>query len=464
MSLQQFLSVIRGRWRLIAIMTLVLFALGVAAGFAQSTKYMAQATVLVDVAPDPVSVAGANAQAADYMQTQQDIASSERVAQRVVKSMDANELARFRQAWQAGGSKGDFTIWLATLLRKHVTVPPSPESNVMTIVAKWTNAESAATLANAFAQAYIDTTIELKLQPAKQYSVLFNESAQALRADLEAKQKLLADYESKNGLIVSETRLDSENARLGELSSQLTAIQAQLQDSQSRQHDISGGDDSRPEILQNPLISNLKSDLILAEAKQRDLSTQFGTNHPEYQRNQAVIDTLRERIARETDRVVESLHATTQVNSRRASDIAAALAAQKERVLQLKHQRDEGAVLQNDVVTAQRNLDAVTQRLAQSNLQSQTPQATIAMLTPATPPAAPYSPNIPMNAVIGLLGGAALGIIIALLLEMGDRRIRSDDELVKLLGLPLLGKINAMANEPQRPRRLLLTADAAEKV
>jgi len=47
---------------------------------------------------------------------------------------------------------------------------------------------------------------------------------------------------------------------------------------------------------------------------------------------------------------------------------------------------------------------------------------------------------------------------------MGDRRIRSDDELVKLLGLPLLGKINAMANEPQRPRRLLLTADAAEKV
>jgi len=41
--------------------------------------------------------------------------------------------------------------------------------------------------------------------------------------------------------------------------------------------------------------------------------------------------------------------------------------------MQLKHQRDEGAVLQNDVVTAQRNLDAVTQRLAQSNLQSQTP-------------------------------------------------------------------------------------------
>jgi chain length determinant protein EpsF len=462
MSLHQFLSTIRGRWRVVVSILLIVVIAAVAAGFYMTPKYVASASVLVDVTPDPVTVVGGGAPGPDYMQTQEDIASSERVAQRVVKSLPADQIAQFRQMWQAGGAHGDFTVWLGGLLRRHVTVPPSPESNVMTIVAKWTNAESAASLANAFAQAYIDTSIELKMQPAKQYAMLFNESSEALRADLEAKQKLLQAYENTHGLIVSETRLDTENARLGELSTQLTAIQAQLQDSQSREHQVSGGDDSRPEILQNQLIAGLKSDLILAEAKQHDLSTQFGTNHPEYQRNQAIIDTLKERIALESDRVVESLRATTQVNQRRAADISAALAAQKARVLELKHQRDEGSVLQNDVITAQRNLDAVTQRLAQSNLQSQTPQATIAMLTPASPPQGPYSPNIPMNGVIGFLLGAVLGVGVALLLETRDRRVRGDDELVKLLGLPLLGKINAMANRPQ-PRRLLLPASIPEK-
>jgi len=65
--------------------------------------------------------------------------------------------------------------------------------------------------------------------------------------------------------------------------------------------------------------------------------------------------------------------------------------------------------------------------------------------------------------VIGLLGGAALGIIIALLLEMGDRRIRSGRRAGQAARLPLLGKIMPWRTS-RAPERLLLTADAAEKV
>jgi capsular polysaccharide biosynthesis protein len=38
-----------------------------------------------------------------------------------------------------------------------------------------------------------------------------------------------------------------------------------------------------------------------------------------------------------------------------------------------------------------------------------------------------------------------LGIGAALLLEFGDRRVRTDAELMQLLELPLLGKIGAIA-------------------
>jgi chain length determinant protein EpsF len=453
MSFLEFLGIIRARWQVVASITFAACLTALGASMLMPVKYSAFASVVLDSSPDPVAAGAGPNQSAGYMQTQEDIASSQRVARRVVSKLPAEVVDPFRKKWQAStGGRGDFTAWIADILRRHIRVPATPESNVLTIVAEWSDAKSAADLANAFAQAYIDTTIELKMAPAQQYSRLFDENARALRADLEAKQKLLAAYENSHGLIVSDARVDVENARLAELSSQLVAVQGQLQDSQSRQHGISTGDESRPEVLQSSLIAGLKAELSQAQAKQRDLATQLGTNHPEYKRNQAVIDSLQERIHAENDKVVASLGATTQVNLRRENELINALAAQKARVLELKHQRDEGTALQNDVITAQRNLDAVTQRLAQSNLQTQTPQSNIALLTPATEPLWPYSPNYRSNAIVGILLGAIVGVGLALLLERTDRRVRSDAELVQLLGLPILGKVSSVGGRSRSAR------------
>jgi chain length determinant protein EpsF len=458
MSLQQFLLIIRGRWRVVTYTVLAAALIALAAGFVLPTRYTASASVLVDVSPDPVAAAAAAAPAADFMQTQEDIASSDRVARRVVQTLRLEEDPDFQSKWrQKKHARGDFPAWIVSVLHKSVSVPPVAASNVLTIFVKWPDAKFAATLANAFAQAYIDTTIELKMQPAQQYAKLFDESARSLRADLEAKQKLLADYENSHGIVVADERLDSESARQTELSTQLVAIQAQLQESQSRQRPVSAGDAARPEVLQNALIASLQSELSRAEAKQQNLATSLGTNHPDYLRNEAEIRSLRDRIDREGAKIVASLGSTTQVNQRRASDLSAALEAQKQRVLLMKHQRDEGTLLQNDVLTAQRNLDAVTQRLAQSNLQTQTPQSNIALLTPATEPAEPSNPNFLMNVVMGIVFGTIIGVAIALLLERGDPRIRSDSELLLLLGLPLLGKLKSVADVPENPYRLMVT-------
>jgi succinoglycan biosynthesis transport protein ExoP len=261
---------------------------------------------------------------------------------------------------------------------------------------------------------------------------------------LVAKQKRLSDFQNSTGLVATDEKLDVENARLTELSTQLVTIQGLRQESQSRQRGVSGNIESLPEVLQSPVVQALKADLSQAEAKQPDIAARLGKNHPDYQAAVAEIANLRQRIARESANIAASLGNTTQVNVRREGDVRQALEAQKNKVLELKHAHDQAAILQSDVNSAQRDLDAVSERFAQSSLESQTSQTNVVQLTTATAPLMASSPKLLLNVLIGFFLGGVFGIGVALFLEALHPRVRLDEDLLNLLGVPILGKIGGV--------------------
>jgi chain length determinant protein EpsF len=454
MSLHQFLLVLRARWRIAASIVTVVLVAAALVSVLSPKQYTATASVVIDAKSDPVGGPGAvltEQMLQSYVTTQVDIITSQRVALRVVKALGLEQNPELQRTWREkwrwwtrwmSDGEGDIKNWMASyLLEKKLRVTPSRESNVIDLSVKWSDAKGAAELANAFAQAAIETNIELKVEPAKQYASWFEQRSRMLRADLEAKQKRLSDFQTATGIIATDEKLDVENARLTELSTQLVAIQGLRQDSQSRQRQVGTNNEALPEVLQSTLIADLKNDLSDAEAKRAETAARVGQNHPDYQAAEATVANLRLRIDQETAKIAASLGSTTQVNLQREGDIRLALEAQKKRVLELKHQHDEAAVLQNDVLTAQRDLDAVTQRLAQSNLESQTQQTNIVQLTFAVPPLQHSSPKLLLNLLLGLLFGGVLGVGTALLLEVRDPRVRDDSEMSQLLDVPLLGKI-----------------------
>ena len=136
------------------------------------------------------------------------------------------------------------------------------------------------------------------------------------------------------------------------------------------------------------------------------------------------------------------------VNLRRESDLRDAVELQKKRVFDLKHKHDESAVLENDVVAVQHDLDAVNQRLSQSSLEGQTQQTNVLLLTSASPPVEASSPKVLLNVALAVILGAALGIGAALLLEVRDPFIRQGEELLPLLGVPILVKIGSVKIPP----------------
>jgi len=91
-------------------------------------------------------------------------------------------------------------------------------------------------------------------------------------------------------------------------------------------------------------------------AHERELRQRLGDRHPEVVQLQASIGNLRARVQAETRRVVGSLTVNDSVNQARLTGVREALEQQRAKLLRLKGERDEAAVLQRDVENAQNRL------------------------------------------------------------------------------------------------------------
>lgn len=458
MTLANFIAIVRARLWLLLVVMGVTVVTAVAVSFLLPKKYLAIASVVVDAKPDPVSAMIYPGLASPaFMATQVDVLGSDRVALRVVRDLKLTENSDIRQQWQdATDGQGTVEQWLSDSLKRSLDIQPSKESNVISVAYKAPDPRFAAALANAFVQAYIATTLELRVDPAKQYNNFFDDRAKAARAALEAAQVRLTNFQRQNGIVVNDERLDIEMARLSELSTQLVTFQALSAESSSRQAQAAGASADRlQEVLNNPVIGQLKSDLNRSETRLKELNTRYGDNHPQVVEARANISELRSRVNSETRRVSGGATVANTINRQREADTRGALEAQRATVLKLKSMRDEGSVLLRDLESAQRAFEGVSARLTQSGLESQSTQSNVNVLSQAVAPVTPSSPNILLNTALSIVVGLVLGTGIVLLLELRDRRVRGIDDVMEALKLPILGVMPKPGTRRSGPQRLL---------
>jgi len=384
-----------------------------------------------------------------YMATQVDIIKSDRVATAVIKLLRLDQNPAVRQQWmEETEGKGKLEDWLSDVLRKGLQVTPAIGSNIISIRYSATDAAFAAIVANAFAQVYIDASIELRVDPARQYSRWFGEQGKIMRENLEKAQTRLSEFQQLKGIVAKDEQLDTETAKLNDLSAQLTVVQAQTSDSRSKER---SGADTLPEVMQNSLLQGLKSDIVRLEAKLQETAGNLGRNHPQYQRMEVELAALKKQLDSETRRFTVSFSTSNKVSQDRESDLRSAIAAQKRKLLQLRNDRDQLAVFQRDVDAAQNAYDGVSKRYNQTSLESQVTQSNISVLNAAVEPLVPSSPNIPKSLLISLIIAILLSGGSALLLDALDRRIRSIDDLAEMLPVPVL----ALIEGPGKSRTLL---------
>lgn len=458
MTFSQFLAILRARRRLFLAVLLGVIVPIIVISLIWPKKYVGSASIVVDVKPDPIS-GGLNQalMTPGLLATQVDIIGSERVARRVIRTLKLAEVPAIREDWRRDteGDNIDIETWLVALLQKQLDVKPSRESSVISIEYGSPDPKFAAAMANAFAQGYLDTVLDLRVDPAKQFSTFFDARAKDAREVLEKAQNRLSEFQRESGVTMTDERMDIENQRLNELSSQLVMVQSLSAESGSRQSQAAGGAaDKLQEINSHPVVASLRADLSRSEARLQELNSKFGVSHPQVVELKANIAELRSRLDTEIRRLSAGVGVTNNIARQREAQIRSELDAQRAKVLKMKQVRDAGMLIQRDVEAAQRAFEQIQMRLTQTSLESQITTTNISLLTPAAPPLKPASPKLLLNSVLGVVLGLLFATGSVLVAELRNRRIRSVGDVADVLGLPLLGILPG-ANTRAKSRKAL---------
>lgn len=408
-------------------------------------EYDATATVVVTFR-DPQAQMLPVELSPSYMATQLDVVQSQAVALKVVDRLKLAESPLARESWQqATEGKGSIRHWLADRLGTNLTVEPGRESRVISITFSGSEPRFAAAIANAFAEAYVDTNLELSVGPARRDAAWLDTQLEPLRQRLDDAQARLSAFQREHGIFANDERLDLETARLNELSSQLIQAQGQMHDAQSRLDELNrladrGGDtQSLREFAVDGYIQSIKVELLRREAELVQLAQQYGANHPQRQRTEAEVASLRTKLQAGLRRLAKTVASEADIARSRVEALERDVAAQRTRVLQLKEARDQLPTLEREVLSAQAAYDAAAARYNESQLRSHEPDANVTVLTNAVEPSDRSSPNAFLNLFVGVFLGTFFGVGAALLLELLWPRARSPRMLEGWLKLPVLG-------------------------
>ena len=453
MNFAQFLLILQARKKIVLLTLLVTVAATLVVSLLLPKTYEATSSLVMNYkGVDPLTGMALPGQLMPgYMATQIDIISSKNVALRVVDQLKlAESPAVIAQFNESTGGKGTVRDWLADLLQKKLDIVPAKESSVLNVTFKASDPQFAAAVANAFADEYQKINVQLKVEPMKKATNYFNSQLKVLRDNLEVAQAKLSKYQQEHGIVSVDNRLDVESMRLNDLSAQLVAAQSQAMEANSRQAVAHGSGNTSPDVTASPVVQNLRVNLAQQESKLAEMGQRLGRNHPQYQSAAAEVARLRVGLNEQTALVTSSVSNNANVFAQREAALRTALADQKTKVLQLNRQRDEMNVLNKDVESAQRAFDNASQRSSQTRIEGGNDQSDVSVLNPAVPPIEPAGPRVVLNTVLSLLLGGMLGIGIAMLSEMFDRRVRSEADLAEVVRIPVLATIDW---NPPRQRR-----------
>lgn len=353
-------------------------------------------------------------------------------------------------------------VVIDTLLSR-LDVSTLGRSHVLSIQVKAQESSRAASIANAFADAYLARQRLEKVKANDEAEQFLTDRIAMLRQQVEKADQAVEEYRRQNGLYKGAS-VGVTTQQLTELNTQLIVAQtakaeaeARLSEAQSlKKSGIAG--EGVPEVLNSPVIQSFKQQQVEAERRLADLSSSFGPQHPRILSARAEIAGIRGRLRQEMDHIIDGLRheartadARYQALRQNFDRLQSRQAGVNEKSIRLESLEREAAVNHN-------LLDQVMSRAKETFGQDRLQRPNGQLISMAAPPAAPGFPPRILIVFLGAAGGVLIGIMIALLRDSADRSFRRGDQVESFTGLPVLalvpalkGRMTALAHVLRQP-------------
>jgi succinoglycan biosynthesis transport protein ExoP len=474
--LRQYLRIAL-RWRYVIIGSVVACVLlGLIITLLMTPKYTATATIEISREADKVTnIQGVDREASvadqEFYQTQYGLLQSRSLSERVASQLRLIDDPKFYELFGAvsdepafqqvngrypASGRAERQRVAGEILLKRLSVDPTRLSRLVDLHFTSPSADLSAKIVNAWAENFIQTNLERKIQATSYGRNLLQRQLADYKERLDASQRQLVGYASAQQIInlpsqtTGDNRVTSERsivaddlAALNTALSQATAdrIQAEARNAQA------GRAGASTEALRNVAINNLRQRRAELAAEYQQLMVRFEPGYPAAQALQSQINQLDRSNAREEGRVSGSLAADYREAQQRESALLQKVNQLKASYLDLRRRSIQYNIYQQEVDTNRALYDGLLQRFKEIGVAGGVGVNNVSIVDPADIPQKPSSPRLMLNLAASILAGLLLGAGLALALEQIDEAIADPGEVERQLGLALLGTVPKVEGE-----------------
>jgi capsular exopolysaccharide synthesis family protein len=451
------------RWQVVAVAVAALVA-ALAVSLLTTPRYRAASVIQIERdAMKVVDVEGLTPVESpadrDFYQTQYELLRSRSLAERVVRDLQlvrdptfARVVAKVdaQAAKERPGAavpprllEAERARAVVAAVQQALSIEPIRNSRLVRIAYDSPSPQVAARVANAYADAFIDSTLQRRVDASAYAGQYLEERLAQLKARLENSEKDLVRFSTDEQIVaIGEGKPSLPEQSLGDINTALTLAEQNRIRAESMWRQASTGSSmGLPQVVANPLIQRLREQRAVAEADYRNKLTTYKPDYPEMLRLNAQIAELDQQIKAEVGNIRTSIDTDYRAATAQEDMLRGRVNALTGAVLDQQRRSIQYNILKREAETNREIYDALLQRYKQIGVASGVGINNISIVDRADVPDRKASPRLALNLAAGLVLGGVAGVLLAFLLNGLERGIRSPEQLGGLSQDAVLGVV-----------------------
>jgi len=443
LSPQQIWTIVWAYRKLSLAIALVIVGLSAAVVAMLPRTYQATATLMVDYdVNDPLN--GKEfpiGLLSSYMATQTELLRNPTVLLTVIDRLKLTENEQYAAGYNGDGS--GLREYVLQTLDKNLAIYQGQFSSQLIYVSYGASTpQEAALVANTVAQVYKEQDFVRTTEPTTERARRYTEQLEQLKVKASDAQKQYTAFHQSNALIDSgENGANVEVALLSDLEQQLLETQRVRRAAEA----TSSGDQAvGDQVMGSQLIQTLKSQLAAQESRLSELRTTLGPRHPQVLELFSQIDYSRRNLAEEVRSYSRNAATGLSAAQQLEQGLQAAVTAQRTKVLASSALYDQAAKYRLELDAAQAVYKRALDGYDEVMFASMGNYTNVSFVSLATPPVKASKPRVLVYLLLAAMAGGTLGLLVPLVYELTNRRVRCRDDLERDSGVPVLAEFMAM--------------------